>query len=76
MTFPYSPLGGSGVWSSYQREEDREREDEILAHTNKKSRSLKGTMDAARAKDFIILSEFSEQVGPVPVVRIIIPLSN
>ena len=58
VTFPYGPLAlSSGLLG-------RDAVDLIGQGSRRHARG----MDAAR-KDFIVLSEFSEQVGPDPVVR-------
>ena len=63
---PYGPLssGPELLWGR------RGREEAELAPSQGSRRGKTRGMDAPKKpKDFIVLSEFSEQVGPVPVVR-------
>ena len=69
MTLPYSPLALSSaterVWGGEGTTEAAPTP--IQGPRRAKTRD----MDALKKpKDFIVLSEFSEQVGPVPVVRV------
>ena len=64
MTFPYGLLGsassllqGGGQRASQGRGDEAQRRG-----------TTRGGREMDPPKDFIILSEFSEQVGPVPVV--------
>ena len=59
MSFPYGPLGSASELLV-------DRDDAALAPSHKSTRSME---TSKKARDFILLSEFSEQVGPVPVVR-------
>ena len=44
-------------------------EEETGAQSGGRRRGGRGTEPQKRSRDFILVSEFSEHVGPVPVVR-------
>lgn len=70
MTFPYGSLGSASslLGGGGLRGEGRENQEPALAQQHRTRRGGR-RMDVPR--DFIVLSEFSEQVGPVPVVGVL-----
>ena len=68
MTFPYGSASGALLGGGGGGEEEEE-EEEVLPAKHGTKRHARGMDTPKGPKDFIVLSEFSEQVGPVPVVR-------